>query len=87
MTAWILLKAIKRYGKHTTGIAMFSDDPAVYIGWSDIQFFADQKMKPSSVQIGSTSDHTFTRKTADFPSHVRQNVNCVIKDFSESKSA
>ena len=32
-------------------------------------------MKPSCVQIGSTSYHTISWKTADFPRHVRQDLN------------
>ena len=54
---------------------MFSNDPAVYIGWCNVKFLTDQKMKPSCVQICPTAYHTLMGKSADFPGHERQNVH------------
>jgi len=54
---------------------MLPDDPAVHIVRCNVEFLTDQKMKPSCVQVRSTTYYALMGKTADFPRHIGQNVH------------
>lgn len=61
---------------HTTGVSMFSQDPAVEAAGMDAQFVSDQEAEAGGVQVGAAADDTVHGKAAQFPGHVSQHINC-----------
>lgn len=60
----------------TTGVSMFSQDPAVEAAAVDSQFFGHQETEACRVQVGAAADDAVLGKAAQFPGYISQHINC-----------
>lgn len=59
---------------------MFANNPPVTTGRSDPQFLRHQEPEPGRIQVCPGAQHAMLRQPAEFPRHVRQDVDGVADD-------
>lgn len=60
----------------TTGVSVFSQDPAIEAAGVDSQFVGHQEAEACRVQVSAAADDAMLGKTAEFPGYISQHINC-----------
>lgn len=60
----------------TTGVSVFSQDPAVEAAGVDSQFVGHQEAEACGVQVGAAADDAVLGKAAQLPGYISQHINC-----------
>lgn len=62
-------------GRHTAGVSVLADDPAVAAGRVEVELLAHEVAETGRVQVGAGADDTVAREAAQLPGHVGQDVH------------